>query len=86
MKKIDLTVIAILFFGFVFSHPSPNGVDRVIGDESFVKTFHRLQGTFDDENIRIAAHLAYVEKLLSQKSAGQLKDQQQANRKRISHS
>jgi len=57
-------------------------VNPVIGDAGFIAAFGRAPDVRDDEDLRIAAHLSYVEILLRQRTTDDLSPQLRAERER----
>jgi len=69
--------------GFVPVAPTASTtVNPVIGDAGFIAAFGRAPDVRDDEDLRIAAHLSYVEILLRQRPTDDLSPQLRAERER----
>lgn len=83
--------IASFFFSVPYNVPDvslpqessrPDPINSVIGNESFRARFGREPNAHDDEDLRIATHLDYVERLLRSRSVNHLSPQLRAERLR----
>ncbi len=89
MKKILYFLTFCFFLGacYVLRFPDQGGalqpVNRVLGDESFRRTFGRLPNENDPEELRIRTHLAYVAQELRKAAAPDLPWNAKQNRERL---
>jgi len=76
-----IAFIIMVMFSFSFIHtPKSQAINPVIGDISFVKKFGYQPTAVTNDNLRIQAHLAYVENLLRQKDVSSLPSKLQQRR------
>lgn len=71
----------LLLYAFhALAHDPNQTVNRIIGDISFVKRFHKTPDEHTNEQLRIVTHLEYVESLLQEKDVSSLAAEQRRNR------
>ncbi|MDG1330988.1 MAG: hypothetical protein P8P74_01555 [Crocinitomicaceae bacterium] len=82
MKIIPfLIVIAAGVAGLYFTQPSEDGINPILGNESYEVTFGAAIPSDLNEKERIQIHLAYVENLLLEQDVSHLSKELQENRK-----
>ena len=82
MKIIPfLIVIAAGVAGLYFNRPSEEGINPILGNESYEMTFGTEVPSDLSEIERIKIHLSYVERLLLEKDVSHLSEKLQTNRK-----
>jgi hypothetical protein len=82
MKIIPfLIVIAAGIAGLYFNRPSEEGINPILGNESYEVTFGTEVPSDLSEKERIQIHLSYVEQLLLEKNVKHLSKELQKNRK-----
>jgi hypothetical protein len=80
MKRIIQTILLITLFTGGYAQQARQGVNAILGDESFIQFFGFAPDESIDETTRLQTHLAYVEKLLREKPVAHLSAEQQQKR------
>lgn len=75
--------VIIIAYSILCTQVYANSINKIIGDESFLSTYHRMPHEKDSEILRIKTHLLYAVQLLNNTTTTHLSDEQIANRKHV---